>query len=194
MFLIKKRRTTISSLLFLLFPLLHGCAFHSEPKDNSEFLPVSQLAELAGIYRNQGEPNGYFSLDALHLDGVHHEEIDFAEISVSNNLFIAKMIKDGCVTYEKSYVIGRDVELEDGKLLLHQESHALSRGADDVLVGPSYDKVVFGLDTTKNGKLRRSGYGAGLVFMLFPLAASEQTDIRFKRVNDIPQGLSRCSH
>jgi hypothetical protein len=93
------------------------------------------------------------------------------------------MIKDGCVAYEKSYVIGRDVEFEDEKLLLHQKSHVLSRGADDVLFGPSYEKAVFGLDTKKNGKLRISGYGAGLVLMLIPMASSEQTDIRFERVN-----------
>jgi hypothetical protein len=84
MFLIKKRRTTISALLFLLFPLLNGCAFHSEPKDNSDFLPVSQLSELSGLYKNRGEPNGYFSLNVFHLDGVNHDDIDFAEISVLN--------------------------------------------------------------------------------------------------------------
>jgi hypothetical protein len=185
----------ITQLLPLLFSalLLVGCAsITSAPENNVDFLQACQLADLAGVYSNKGEPEGYFSRDVLKIAKINHERVTSVRLSVADNLLTAQLIEDGCVNYEKTYVIGQDIQTKDGKLLLHEESHLLSSGApDDPVVGPRYTQVTFGLDARRDGKLRTSGYIAGLAFLVFPVGSSEQGDIRFKRMDTLDQECSR---
>ncbi|WP_417913523.1 hypothetical protein [Candidatus Electronema sp. JM] len=89
-------------------------------------------------------------------------------------------------------LLGRDVQEQDGKLVVYSESHLLSSGGDDVMIGPRHTEKIFGLDMRRDGKLRDSGYGAGLVMFLLPIAVADQTDIRFKRMNTAGQHFFRC--
>lgn len=185
--------------LVVILTLLEGCVSHSGPKGNQDFYPISQQAELAGVYKNKGDPIGF-------LSGViwgyttpktstlgSHEAIEFIEVSSTEKSLTAKAIQNGCVVYEKSYVVGRDIKIDAGKIVIDSNLSLLSRGSGDVLVGPVYDKITLGLDAGKNGKLRQSSYSAGLVFLLLPVAASDTHDIRFERVADKPQGFPACN-
>ncbi|WP_372522708.1 hypothetical protein [Sulfuricaulis sp.] len=186
-------------LAVMLFIFLNGCAFHSEPKDNQEFYKISQLSELAGVYKNKGDPSGYLSAiiwgyTKLNINPeVSHVDIEFIEVLSTENSLIVKAIKNGCAIYEKPYILGRDFNISGGKIIIHRDAFLLSRGAGDVLAGPSYEQITLGLDTGKHGKYRRSDYAAGLVFLLLPIAFSETNDTRFERVNDSPQGFKACN-
>jgi hypothetical protein len=183
-----------------LFIFLSGCAFHSEPENNQEFYNISQLSELAGVYKNKGDPSGYLSeiiwgdIKSIIKPEVRHEDIEFIEVSSTEHSLIVKAIKGGCSIYEKSYIVGRDFKISDGKIVIHRDASLLTRGAGDVLVGPSYEQITLGLDAGKNGKYRNSGYAAGLVFLILPVAFSDISDTRFERVYDKPQGFRACSN
>jgi len=191
-----KRQTLIVMLLIFL----NGCAFHSEPKNNQEFYQISQLSELAGVYKNKGDPSGYLSAiiwgcSKLNINpAVSHADIEFIEVLSTENSLIVRAIKNGCAIYEKSYILGRDFKISGGKIIIHRDAFLLSRGAGDVLAGPSYEQITLGLDTGKHGKYRRSDYAAGLVFLLLPVAFSETDDTRFDRVSDKPREYKACSN
>ncbi len=185
--------------------LLAGCAFHSEPEGNREFHQIAALSELAGVYRNQGNPSGFLSsmiwpdINPIRPEGKEiingntgHESIEFIEVIPKNNSLLVKAIRNGCAIYDKTYTLDHDFKISAGKIILHRETHLLGRGADDVLVGPSYEEITLGLDTAKHGKSTSSGYAAGLVLMLFPLAVSETTEIRYERVSAEPLEFKNC--
>ena len=184
--------------LVLILLLLGGCVFHSAPKNNQDFYHVTQLAEFEGVYKNKGDPKGFLSLIIWGDTGpnfnpvVPHQDVEFIEVLSTENSLTAKAIQNGCAIYEKSYVIGRDFEINDGKIAIHRDLSLLTRGSGDVLVGPSYEKITLGLDAGKNGKSRDSAYAAGMVFLLFPVAVSDTSDIRFERVADKPHGYKAC--
>jgi hypothetical protein len=188
------------ALAIILLISLNACAFHSEPKDNQEFSQITQISELAGVYKNKGDPSGYLSgiiwnnIKLIIKPEVSHEDIEYIEVSSTENSLIVKAIKNGCAIYEKHYILGRDFKLSGGKIIIHRDASLLTRGGGDVLLGPSYEEITLGLDAAKQGKYRNSGYAAGLVFALFPIAFSDIHDTRFERVNDKPQGFKTCSN
>ncbi len=178
-----------------LFPflfLLSSCAINSAPDNNVDFLPQANLSNLSGIYSNYGEPNGYFSKDALGLNEISHEQVKLVKLTAGKNTVRVQLIENDCISYEKTLLLGRDVQEQDGRLVVYSESHLLSSGGDDVMIGPRHSEKVFGIDMRQDGKLRDSGYGAGLVMFLLPIAVSDQTDIRFKRMNTAGQHFFRC--
>lgn len=190
----------LQALAVMLFMFLNGCAFHSEPKDNQEFYQISQISELAGVYKNKGDPSGYlseiiFGYTNLNTSPeVSHADIEFIEVLSTTNSLHVKAIKNGCTIYEKPYILGRDFNISGGKITLSKDAFLLSRGAGDVLAGPSYEKITLGLDTGGHGKYRKSDYAAGLVFLLLPIAFSATDDSRFERVNDRPPGFKACGN
>ncbi len=187
------------SLIVILLIFLTGCVFHSEPKNIQQFYQISQLSELAGVYKNKGDPSGYLSAiiwgkPKLNINpAVSHADIEFIEVLSTENALTVKAIRNGCAIYEKSYILGRDFEISGGKIIIHRDAYLLSRGSGDVLVGPSYEQITLGLDTGKQGKYRRSDYAAGLVFLLWPVAFAVTEDTRFDRVNDKPREYKACS-
>ena len=194
------------TIIVLTIFLIAGCAFHSEPEGNQEFHQISQLPELAGVYKNKGNPSGYLSWiiwpdikqirpdikEIINAD-TGHEDIEFIEVIPKDNSLIVKAISNGCSIYDKTYILDRDFKISDGKIVIHREAHLLTRGGGDVLLGPSYEDITLGLDTGKHGKSRSSGYGAGLVFMMVPVAISDISDIRYERVSDKPQVFRNCN-
>lgn len=190
---------TQRTLAIMLALLLAGCVSHSGPEGNQDFHHVSRLTELEGVYKNKGDPGGFLSqviwdTGANTPPVVHYQEVEFIEVASTENSLTAKAIQNGCVIYEKSYVLGRDFEIEDGKISIHRDVSLLTRGAGDVLVGPSYEKITLGLDAGKNGKFRDSGYAAGLAFLFLPIAVADTRDVRFERVADKPQGYKACEN
>ena len=204
------------ALIVVLALLLDGCAKgRYGPQDNRDFDRVSQLSELAGLYKNEGD-DGIVNLNFHHYlsediwgynsnilwgvtgpnlpTGIRHGDIEFIEVSSTENSLTAKAIKNGCVVYEKTYFAGTDFEIKNGQLVIHKNINLLSRGGQDITVGPSYEEVTLGIDTGKQGKARSTLYQAGLVYMFLPIAGTETRDVRFERVSDKPQGLKACEN
>ena len=188
----------VLAAILLTFPAGCTVAVHSEPARNQPFHPVSRLCEFAGVYRNAGEPEGRLSEiiwgdtgpDAVPEAG--HEDIAFLEVSSTGNSLVVKAIGNGCVVQEKTFVLGRDFKISDGRIVIHRDVSLLSRGGDDVLLGPSREQATLGLDTEKHGKYRYAASAAGLVFMVIPAAMSEVRDVRFERVSERPPGFQAC--
>lgn len=178
---------------------LGACVFHTKPSGNQAFDEISQLSELAGVYANRGNPSGFLSqviwgnAPPWQDAAIGHENIELIEVIPDNDAITVKAIDHGCTVYQKSYAAGRDFELSDGKIIIHREFYLLSRGAGDVLAGPSYEQVTLGIDTQKQGKSKSSEYAAGLIFMLLPLAAADIHEIKYEKVSDKPVGFESCT-
>ena len=189
----------LQTIVVLLITLLNGCVFNSGPEGNQEFYNISHLIELEGVYKNKGEPSDYLSAtiweNAVLNENpdVNHEDIELIEVSETADSLILKAIKNDCSIYEKTYIVGRDFKISDGKIILRRNVDLLTRGSGDVLLGPSYEKITLGLDSEKHGKYRSSAYAAGIVFMFLPIAVSGNSDVRFERVKGKPQGFKACS-
>jgi hypothetical protein len=194
-------------VIFLFIFLVTGCAFHSEPKDNLEFHQISQLSELAGVYKNKGNPSSYLSWiiwpdigeitpasKEVISSNIKHEDIELIEVIPKDNSLIVKAISKNCSIFEKIYILDQDFKIKDGKIIIRKEAHLLSRGGDDVLLGPSYEDITLGLDSSKHAKSRSLGYAAGLVLMIFPMAVSDTSDIRYDRVSNKPQNYKNCNN
>jgi len=193
------------TIIILTIFLIAGCAYHSEPEGNLEFHQISQLSELAGVYKNKGNPSGYLSriiwpdikeirpdIKEILSPDTGHEDIEFIEVIPNDGSLIVKAISNGCSIYDKTYILDRDFKILDGKIVIHRETHLLTRGEGDVLLGPSYEEITLGLDTGKHGKSRSSAYAAGLVLMI-PIAFSDISDARYERVSDKPQVFKSCN-
>jgi len=209
------KRYALVTLVALIAPLLDGCVGGpSGPKDNQDFSRISKLAELEGVYKNEGD-NGNINTDFPHYlseniwgyksnwggtsenlpPGVHHKNIEFIEVTSTDNTLTAKAIQKGCVVYEMTYTIRKDFELKDGQLVIHKNTNLLSRGGRDLALGPSYEEVSLGIDTGKQGKARSTMYAAVLFYMVIPIVAAGATsDVRYERVSDKPQGFKTCEN
>jgi hypothetical protein len=204
------------ALLALMALFLDGCVGGiSGPQDNQDFYRVSKLADLAGVYKNEGDdgsvnPNfhrylseeiwGYKSNILLGVTGpnlpagIRNRDIEFIEVTSTDNSLTAKAIKNGCVVYEKTYFSGKDFELKNGQIVIRKKTDLLSRGGEDIKFGPSYEEVTLGIDTGKQGKVRHTLNEAVLVYMFLPLVGTENSDVRFERVSDKPQGFKTCEN
>jgi hypothetical protein len=176
---------------------LTGCVFvqDSAPKENLEFSQKADLQQFKGVYRNAGDPKGNLSQliwkRAYIVDNsgrkIPHNEIELIEVLSSGNALTVNAIKGECVIYRQDYVVGSDFTLTDGRIVLKQSFHPLSREGEggargDVTTGPSYEKVELGLDAKGDGKYRSQAYFAGIV-VIIPMAAWETADIRFVKLN-----------
>ena len=185
--------------IIVLFALttLFGCfALHDVPKENVEFAQNTNPSDFKGLYRNAGDPKGYLSQliwrkhDYISDNSgkkTPHEEIELIEVLYAGEVLTARAIKDGCVVYQREYVVGRDFTVTDGKVVLRERFHSLSREGDDgghgdVLVGPSYEKIELGLDARGDGKYRSRAYFAGMVFLLVPMAVWDTSEIKFVKL------------
>lgn len=187
-----------NAIVLIIF-LIAGCAFHTEPPNNLEFHQISQLSELTGVYKNIGNPYGSISgilwpdIKQIISANIDHEDIEFIEVIPKDSSLIVKAISKGCSIYERTYTRGQDFKITDGKIIIHREVHLLTRGGGDVLLGPSYEYITLGIDIGKHGKSRSSGYAAGLVFSIFPMAFSDTSEIRYERVSEKPQEFKNCN-
>lgn len=167
---------------------LSGCV-RSGPAGGSEFGSIDDVVDIDGVYENDGDPEGRLSeilwgKTPLECNGttVRHEEVESIAVSTSEDTVRVLAVLDGCTACERTYVLGRDLSIERGRIVLHERAFAVSRGGDDVMLGPSYEKAVIGLDVGGNALYESRGAGAGLVLTLIPAAFSEVSRIRFSRV------------
>ncbi len=180
-------RTPFILIALLLFG---GCSRYSGPKESVQISDTTELHNLSGLYNNSGDPSGRLSsfiwgnapIDAnFYRTYLKHYQIKYIKVTTKDNSILVKAIVNGCVAHEKEYIQGTDFEIISGKIVLHTDGAILSRGAGDVLVGPSAQQVTLALDINGNGVYTNEAIFAGLVFLIVPAAISDVTEIRFKK-------------
>ncbi|MCB0284777.1 MAG: hypothetical protein H6627_14810 [Calditrichae bacterium] len=171
-----------------------SCSFYSGPGERA-YVNVKKASSFNGLYLNRGEPRGLLSEilwgKALNDRKIFHETIQYLDITIFGNMLIARGVTDSCIIYQEKYIYGKDFSLNDGNIILDTRFSLLSRGGDDVFVGPSYQKLTLCLDTDGNGIYKNQSYGVGLVFLIIPVAFSDSQEIRFKRIKSI-DSLNYC--
>jgi hypothetical protein len=180
------------ALLGLLCLLLSACSYHSVPPDNRDFIAVTSLSDLAGVYRNasEGEAGSKgLSLSQLiwpkHDSSLAHTDIDAIEVRpLGDNALLIRALGAAGTLREQTFVAGEDFRLVDGRIRLSREFNILSSGPGDPLVGPRYGEVEIGLDQAGHGKFRSSFIGGGLIFLMLPVAISSNDELRFTRISE----------
>ncbi len=181
-------------IILLLFTTLNACISYSGPKDRVELSTATTINELGGIYLNTGEPHGYLSQfiwgrgpinSRIYRTFLNHRDIKYIKVIPNEKSIIVKAIVGNCSAYEKEYFLGSDFEINHGEIILSSKASAISRGAGDPLVGPSFEKTSLSLDTKGNGIYTNQAIAAGLIYLLVPAAISDKTEIRFmKTINN----------
>lgn len=202
------------ALVVIFALLLDGCASElNGPKDNLDFYQISKLAELAGLYKNEGD-DGIANINFHHYlsediwgnksnwgvtspnlpPSIRHENIEYIEVTSTDKSLTAKAIQNGCAIYEKSYIVGQDLEIKNGQIIIRKNTSLLSRGPQDITFGPSYEEVTLGIDSSKQGKVRSTLNMAVLVYLVLPFAGTVTRDVRFERVADMSQHYKNCEN
>lgn len=192
------RAITAGLALVALFGAWAGCTQYSGPPGGAEFGTIDDLSQVAGEYRNHGDPDSYLSQIIWGWGAmpcgegqIQHADIETIVVSTRADTVTLDAIRDSCVACTRVYVRGSDFSIENGRIVLREDAAALTRGGDDPLLGPSWEKAVIGLDTGGHALYRNRGYAAGLVFMVFPVAVSDVSEVRFERVQ-VPRHYPRC--
>jgi hypothetical protein len=114
---------------------------------------------------------------------VNHLEIQYIDVSINNdNLTVQAINSSNCIIHQSVFKEGDDFKFSKGKVTLFTK-FALGSEAH---VGPRYQKKVFGIDTSGNGKYVSSDSSAGLFFWILPFAG---TDIRESRYNKLKKTI-----
>lgn len=176
--------------LWVLVFCLHvsGCSYHSAPPDNVDFLPVENLIEFEGVYLNLGEGGSqgkpvYLSSLIWNSRDLDHSTFTAVEVQVADTDTLAvRALRDDQIVKEETFVREKDFRIHQGKIQLHRRWALFNYGGDDVLVGPRYEIYELGLDENRDVKYRSRSAGAGLIFLLFPVAISDTHEVRFLRL------------
>ena len=176
---------------------------HQEPKDNPErknnpdAYRISELAELTGIYKNAG-PYEYYLSNVIwgsafpNMDSAGHPAhaaVELIDISSTNNSLTAKAIQNGCIISVKTYVKGRDLDIDNGKVVIHRNLRLPSGVTQDVPASPGHDGITLGIETEQQDQSSATP-GKAMLFVLF--AASENRDVRLERVTGKTKGFRAC--
>jgi hypothetical protein len=173
-----------------------GCTFSSAPPGNAGFARIANLRELDGCYRNRGqggdtEPPLFLSalLWSPAEPTLDHASIAAVDVQTTSTSTLTVRAVDGrgVVVHESTFVEGDDFHLDAGRLRITRRGALISQAADDPLVGPRMEVVELGLDLHGQGKYRSTFRGAGLVYLLIPVAVYGAQEVRFERLeHDAP--------
>ncbi len=195
MHLANHRRHSNIKKIIALFLLLSGCVYNTAPENNADFKETVSIQDLVGVYQNAGNTSKDSHITYLssilwsnssfptNNKNFSHKDIQYIQVEAIENGVNISAIANKCVLFKNQYIKGDKFDISDGKLIIKRDVNLLTRGAGDVLVGPSYESVRLGVDTHGDGKYRSYSVAAGLVFLMVPVAASETLDIRFKKYN-----------
>jgi hypothetical protein len=183
-----KKLIPIFSVLIFIF----SCSFHSEPPNNAPFGRIESLSDLEGIYQNIGVRDSTFSEYPFHFSNIiwpedntlNHESLKSIKVTKAapDTLAIAALNDKGTVVKHENFIHGDHFKLENGIIVLSSKIYFYG-GTGDPLAGPKFETIELGLDTEGNGKYKMSGGGAGLIFMMFPVAIKDSMEVRFNKVN-----------
>ena len=166
-----------------------GCVSFSSPPDNKPFIDIIALKQIEGVYQNIGvssDPENPPLLAQIIWpeDGLtKNKSVSTIEVRAISNEALKVMAlnqKDELLHYS-IFNSGKDFELKDGKIVIYSGWY-FYKGGDDPLVGPKYEKIELGIDNQGNAKYSNIGGGAGLVYMVFPIAATAKYEARFEKI------------
>ena len=181
---------TYIAVITVLF--LNSCVSYTGPEDNVVLSDSTELEQLTGLYKNSGDPSGHLSVfiwgrapinSELYKTFLKHDEIKYIKVVSKENSIIVSAVTRSCIAYEKEYALGDDLVINNGQIILSQDSHLLSRGSGDPLVGPSTYRVTLNLDTHGHGVYKNESYAIGLICLLVPATFSDAHEVRFERSN-----------
>lgn len=71
----------IKICLIIISLMICGCSYHTSPSDPVEFSSINDINQLYGMYKNDGEPEGFLSFllwgDEIHLDQTKGKDANF---------------------------------------------------------------------------------------------------------------------
>jgi len=178
--------------LFSLVLLLNGC-ITTGPTDNVGFDKFETIRELEGIYHNLGEreqraPPIYLSeVIWPKTEGIAHAAITTIEVRLlsPNTLGVRASSKDG-VEKEDTFVEGKDFEIHSGRIRLKPSFTIGGLKPEEPILGLFYERDELGFDRKGHGKFRKQVGIVGLVYMHMPLAAGANKEVRFIRIDIVP--------
>ncbi|HEX9757482.1 MAG TPA: hypothetical protein VGB26_06730 [Nitrospiria bacterium] len=179
-------------LLFSLVLLLGGC-ITTGPTNNVDFGKIETIRELEGVYQNLGErEQGAYPIYLSQVIwpktvGIDHAAITTIEVRLLNpNTLGVRASSNNGVEKEDTFVEGKDFEIHSGRIRLKQSFRIAGFRSGDLIVGPTYERDELGLDRKGHGKLSKQGGFVGLVVSLIPMAIGVNEDVRFVRIDKVP--------
>lgn len=180
--------------LLALAVLVAGCSASAPPR-NLEFMPVDDLASLAGTYRNLGEGGGDRPVYLASLLWPDDEElavdrVETVEVATDGPEALVVTAHGTAGEMKRSrFVRGEDFELQDGRIRLRRGLGLAGLKADEPLLGPYYESTELGLDTAGDAKWSQHVTVAGLAFLIVPVAMDSREEVRFPRLGPDGPGL-----
>ena len=113
-------------IMILMLLVSTSCIMHtSAPKESSDFSQVTSIHQFKGIYKNAGDPKGYLSqiiwtnkyMVNKTWKGFEHKDIELIEVASTDNTLTVNAIKGNCIVYSEEYVLNRDFNIADGKIV-----------------------------------------------------------------------------
>lgn len=173
--------------------LLFGCSYHHSPMNNSNYRAIDNFSSLEGTYTNHGEYSKKTTSAFYYLSEIiwgtnkfsknskyKHTDIKLINVSSYNNELVVKAIVNNCAVDEARYVKGKDIKLDNGKIILNS---SFSMGSS-VHIGLSSSEKVIGLDDNGNGKFVFNEFSAGLIYMMVPFVLSGKNEVRFIKLKN----------
>jgi len=179
-----KVKNTLSTILLFV---LCSC-ISTAPSGNLPFSTIESARDLAGTYRNkgitgEGYPSVYLSKIIWREDkAIVHEEIDaISVVELSPGLLEVKALPITETSKVSHFKEDKDFEIQNGRIILENESGIAGFKADEPLVGPYYGRRELGLDASGHGKYKSSFSVAGLVYLVIPIAMGGTDEVRFEK-------------
>jgi len=167
--------------LLTLILFLGGCNYGTNiTPESSQFSSTNDIKDLEGTYINRGSGFKFLS-NIIWKNNENRSSLTYAElinVTSDGDSVTVKAIKNGCVFFESKFVVGKDFKFENGKIKLRSEFSLSSKNH----IGPYFQKEVIGIDEYGDGKYISKESGAGLIFMMIPMAGHSTTEYAFKRI------------
>jgi len=188
-----------SILILIIIVSLVSCMQHSGPNQKIEYVNITKIKELEGVYSDKGDPNSFLS-DFIWRYGealtFNYRKIPYPWINVIEISTVEKKIllrgyrinkknKLCGIFFYREYIDGRNFEIVNGKILFDEKMSATVRNDEDdvVAIGPYYQDEMLGLDCNGHLVWKRGEYGAVLFLFIFPVAGSVVEEIRFEKLD-----------
>jgi len=180
----------ISVILLSCVLCLQACAV-SQSGDTGQFAKARSLTELAGTYQNRAEndnpevKDAYLSTILWPEDKANNPaDIDTIKVSVLNEDTVEVVAQSSNSSQVKAttFVRGKHFQLRNGQLEIFSKASVEGFKAGSPMVGVASEKIVIGLDSQGNGKVKQNISATGMVYMIIPMHMSEETNWRFSKI------------
>lgn len=175
-------------VLFLYLLSLSACITYG-PEDSPAFAEVHDLHQLVGSYRNLGDPLA--DSRPVYLSGIlwpgetslEHKKIDRIDVQTAGDRTLSvKAFRGEHLEKEGTYVLGRNFDLREGKIILKRGPGVVGLKAGEPMLGLYHESVELGLDISGQGKYSQNVAAAGLGYLIVPIAIAGREDVRFERL------------